>query len=347
MRNIVELESFLGPDDVISIATPERDGVFAQASLVPPANDLFGGAFDPTHAGWVAPVSDTWTHQLPANAEPGTYRVTVKARRVYLGEDVPASRTVEIQVGTTQRTEATLTTGKCSTCHQQGGELGKVLHATDEPRHLHHLPRPARLRAGGPRRGAHALRPLARPLRRAPGEVLLLPPVAGEHPAHQQGRLPLVPQELPRVPRGEVRAHRAACTWAAGASPSSSAPVAATKPTRAAASSAAARTPGGPPWPIVKMQTARTTQSDPIAAAEDLVRQLQGAPPPSSSPSSPRGSATSSRSTAPCASGSPRARAWWAPPPAASWTTRASTRAASCWARSRVTSRWAWAWAPA
>jgi hypothetical protein len=31
---------------------------------------------------------------------------------------------------------------------------------------------------------------------------------------------------------------------------------------------------------IVKMQTARTTQSDPITAAEDLVRQLQGGPPP-------------------------------------------------------------------
>ena len=132
LRNIVELESFLGPDDVISIATPERDGVLAQASLVPPANDTFGGAYDPSHAGWFAPVSDTWTHQLPANAEPGTYRVTVKARRVYLGEDLPASRTVEIQVGTTQHTEATLTTGKCDTCHVQGGELGQVLHATDD-----------------------------------------------------------------------------------------------------------------------------------------------------------------------------------------------------------------------
>jgi hypothetical protein len=132
IRSIVEMESFLGPEDVITIATPERDGLYAQATLVPPANDLFGGAFDPTHAGWAAPVSDTWTNTIPANAEPGTYLVTVKARRVYLGEDVPASQTLKIQVGTPEHTQATLTTGKCATCHNQGGELGKVLHANDD-----------------------------------------------------------------------------------------------------------------------------------------------------------------------------------------------------------------------
>ncbi|HEX8819744.1 MAG TPA: cytochrome c3 family protein [Archangium sp.] len=132
IRSIVELESFLGPEDVITIATPEQDGVFGQAMTMPPANDLFGGAFDPTHAGWAAPVSDSWTNKIPANAEPGTYLVTVKARRVYLGEDVPATRTIEIQVGTTQHTEAKLTTGPCNTCHAQGGELGKVLHANDD-----------------------------------------------------------------------------------------------------------------------------------------------------------------------------------------------------------------------
>jgi hypothetical protein len=132
IRSIVEMEAFLGPDDVITIATPERDGLYAQATLVPPANDLFGGAFDPTHAGWAAPVSDTWTNTIPANAEPGTYLVTVKARRVYLGEDVAASQTLKIQVGSPEHTQATLTTGKCSTCHNQGGELGKVLHANDD-----------------------------------------------------------------------------------------------------------------------------------------------------------------------------------------------------------------------
>ncbi len=131
IRGIVELDAFLGPEDVQTIGTLERDGVYAQFQTLPPANDLFGGAFDPEHKGWAAPVSDTWTYKLPANAEPGTYLVTVKARRTYLGEDIPASRTLEIQVGSPQRTEAKLTTGRCETCHTQGGELSKVLHGND------------------------------------------------------------------------------------------------------------------------------------------------------------------------------------------------------------------------
>ncbi|HLL00571.1 MAG TPA: cytochrome c3 family protein [Myxococcaceae bacterium] len=132
IRSIVELDAFLDPNsDVQTIGTLERDGVFSQFQTFPPSNDLFGGAFDPTHAGWAAPVSDTWTYQLPANALPGTYLVTVKGRRTYLGEDLPYSRTIEIQVGTAQRTLAPLTTGPCNSCHSQGGELAQVLHGND------------------------------------------------------------------------------------------------------------------------------------------------------------------------------------------------------------------------
>ncbi|XXF78827.1 cytochrome C [Myxococcaceae bacterium GXIMD 01537] len=130
IRSIAELASFLGPDDAFTIATPERDGVFAQAGLLPPANKLFG---DPIlhNGGWSAPVSDTWTYRVPANAEPGTYLVTVKARRSYLGEDVPATRTIEIQVGSPGRTHAKLAVGNCSTCHTDGGELSNVLHGNN------------------------------------------------------------------------------------------------------------------------------------------------------------------------------------------------------------------------
>ncbi|MBN1206161.1 MAG: cytochrome C [Myxococcaceae bacterium] len=131
IRSVLQLEDFLGPNDVQTTATFERDGLFSQVQLFPPGNDLFGGAFDPTHAGWAAPVSDTWTFELPANAQPGTYLVTVKGRRTYLGEDIPYSRTIEIQVGTAQRTEPALTTGPCNTCHSQGGELANVLHGND------------------------------------------------------------------------------------------------------------------------------------------------------------------------------------------------------------------------
>ncbi len=132
IRSIIELDAFLDPnDDLQTVGLPERDGVFSQVQLFPPANDLFGGAFDPTHAGWAAPVSDTWTYRIPENAEPGTYLVTVKGRRTWMGEDVPASQTIEIQVGTPEHTKAQLTTGPCNTCHSQGGELSSVLHGNN------------------------------------------------------------------------------------------------------------------------------------------------------------------------------------------------------------------------
>ncbi|MFL5345274.1 MAG: cytochrome C [Hyalangium sp.] len=132
IRSVIDMDAFVDPNtEVQTVATFERDGVFSQFQTFPKGNDLFGGAFDPAHAGWDAPVSDKWTYQLPANAVPGTYLVTVKGRRVYMGEDIPASKTIEIQVGTAQHTLAPLTTGPCNSCHSQGGELANVLHAND------------------------------------------------------------------------------------------------------------------------------------------------------------------------------------------------------------------------
>lgn len=131
IRSIVELGAFLDPNiDAQVVGLPERDGVYSQFTTLPFANVLFGGAFlDPNL--WNQVNTDTWTFNVPANAQPGTYLVTAKGRRVYLGEDLPGSTTIEIQVGTTQHTQATLTTGPCNSCHSKGGELGKVLHALD------------------------------------------------------------------------------------------------------------------------------------------------------------------------------------------------------------------------
>ncbi len=131
IRSVVELDTFLAPPDVQTIATIQRDGVYSQFRTFPAANKLFGGAFESDHAGWAAPVSDTWSYQLPPDALPGTYLVTTKGRRTYLGEDIPYTQTIEIQVGTQQRTTPVLTTGPCNSCHSQGGELSKVLHAND------------------------------------------------------------------------------------------------------------------------------------------------------------------------------------------------------------------------
>ena len=128
IRSLVRLEDFLGANVTQKVALPERDGYYGEFQLFPPSNDMFGGAFDPQHKGWAAPVTDLFTFHVPANAEPGTYLVTVKGRRVYLGEDIPASQTIEVQIGTTQHSAPRLTVGNCANCHKDGGELAKLLH---------------------------------------------------------------------------------------------------------------------------------------------------------------------------------------------------------------------------
>jgi hypothetical protein len=130
IRHLAPLSEFLPPGpDVQNIADFADDGVYAQFKLFPTAVDLFGGAFDPAHASWNNPVSDTWTNHVPTDAVPGTYFVTMKGRRVYLGEDIPFTKTLEVQVGTTQHTSATLDTGGCDHCHSGPSGLDKILHA--------------------------------------------------------------------------------------------------------------------------------------------------------------------------------------------------------------------------
>jgi hypothetical protein len=131
IRSIIDLDAFLGPDDAQITATPARDGVFAEFQTFPRAPDLFGGAFDPMHAGWFAPVSDTVTFHVPGDAQAGTYLVTLKGRRIYLGQDIPDTRTIEIQVGTATHTTPVLGTGPCNTCHSGTSDLRSVLHAND------------------------------------------------------------------------------------------------------------------------------------------------------------------------------------------------------------------------
>lgn len=131
IRSIVEFDDFFNPDGIQHVGLPQRDGFFADALLFPRGYALFGGAFNPTHAAWAAPVSDTWTSHIPDNALPGTYIVTMKARRVYLGEDTPFTRTITVQVGSPAPTSAALPTGKCGACHGGGGSLADILHAND------------------------------------------------------------------------------------------------------------------------------------------------------------------------------------------------------------------------
>lgn len=134
IRTVVQLSQFLNPaEDSIVLGLPARDGWYSEGITFPPTNDLFGGAFDPSHAGWAAPVDDTFTYHIPADAKPGTYLVSTKGRRVYLGQDIPSTTTFKIQVGTAQQTQANLDTGPCNSCHKEssGGALKLVLHGND------------------------------------------------------------------------------------------------------------------------------------------------------------------------------------------------------------------------
>jgi hypothetical protein len=131
IRHLAPFPEFLAPPDVQDIADFADDGVYAQFKLFPTSHDLFGGVIDPTHAAWANPVSDTWTNHIPSDAVPGTYFVTMKGRRVYLGEDIFFTRTIEVQVGTAARTTATLDTGHCEDCHTGASSLSKILHGND------------------------------------------------------------------------------------------------------------------------------------------------------------------------------------------------------------------------
>jgi len=73
-------------------------------------------------------VTDTVTFHIPPEARPGTYVAAVKARRNYLGEELPRAKVMPIQVGTTTHTEPKATIGGCSSCHTAGGDFSRVNH---------------------------------------------------------------------------------------------------------------------------------------------------------------------------------------------------------------------------
>lgn len=129
IRSFVDVNDFFGP--YVTGGKTARDGVLSQLALLPPASTILIGSFDPSHAAWHLPATDTFQFHIDDDANPGTYLVTLKARRTYLGEDIPVSKTIEIQVGTPAHTTATLDTGPCNTCHSGGSTLKALLHGND------------------------------------------------------------------------------------------------------------------------------------------------------------------------------------------------------------------------
>jgi hypothetical protein len=109
-------------DGAVTTATPELNGFFGEAAAVPAWSTLIG--LQPADS----PVGDTAQFTLPANALPGTYKITMKARRSYLGQELAVAKVIELQVGTAIRTPAHLATGTCRDCHQGGADLTRIGH---------------------------------------------------------------------------------------------------------------------------------------------------------------------------------------------------------------------------
>lgn len=111
---------------VVTAGTQSDDGIYAAATGIPSFLVLFGGP-----AFWGLPSTDTWTFTLPPDCAPGTYYAVLKGRRSYLGQDIPESKVLEIQVGSPVHTEPAMTTGPCTSCHQEGGAFNRILHGLD------------------------------------------------------------------------------------------------------------------------------------------------------------------------------------------------------------------------
>lgn len=113
-----------------AFATPAVDGFTSLFANIPPNPIVFGGnpADDDT------PVSDVVAITIPADALPGTYVATLKARREWGGEALNRAVTREIQVGTAAPTPFVAKTGGCNTCHTGAASLPSLLHGLADRR---------------------------------------------------------------------------------------------------------------------------------------------------------------------------------------------------------------------
>jgi hypothetical protein len=118
--NTVPLSEFFGPE--LHVASVPVDGWTGVAAIFPPFPQIVVPAL------WGLPVSDIATLNLPADAEPGTYVVALKARRDWGGEALNRGTTLTVQVGSRTPTVYTPTTGHCDNCHQDRSSLSIVNH---------------------------------------------------------------------------------------------------------------------------------------------------------------------------------------------------------------------------
>ncbi|MFT3696798.1 MAG: hypothetical protein QM831_26895 [Kofleriaceae bacterium] len=124
IRDTIDLINaiFASPDGSVTSASPSVQGFYGAAASVPSWATMIGVI--PADA----PVADSAKFTIPADAKPGTYKIAMKARRSYMGEELARAATMTIQVGTTTVTHKVLDTGNCAQCHNGGGDPSRVNH---------------------------------------------------------------------------------------------------------------------------------------------------------------------------------------------------------------------------
>lgn len=129
-ETVTPLPAFFLPQ--VPFATTALDGFTSIGQTIPSAAVVFGGFVVPTL--WDLPVSDVVTFTVPADAEPGTYVASIKARREFGGEALNRGTTLELQVGSALATSFTATTS-CTACHdQRATRFTRILHGVSDRR---------------------------------------------------------------------------------------------------------------------------------------------------------------------------------------------------------------------
>jgi hypothetical protein len=117
---------FFGPPT--PSATVAEDGFTGIVTLNPSITSIA------VQALWSAPVSDTQHFDIPADALPGTYTMTIKGRRDWGGEALNRAGVATFQVGQVAPTTFNPSTGNCQNCHQGQAAFSKILHSLDDRR---------------------------------------------------------------------------------------------------------------------------------------------------------------------------------------------------------------------
>jgi hypothetical protein len=123
----------------IPTATAAADGWSGAVQIFPPTSLVFPCLFSlvtgTPAAECFQPVADTFTITVPADAPPGTWLATVKARRVWEGEPVQAAASAKFQVGRSVPTGFIPHLTGCARCHVGPSSLAIVGHGFDVGNH--------------------------------------------------------------------------------------------------------------------------------------------------------------------------------------------------------------------